>query len=293
MATTALAFDADFASRRIDPDPARRPAAPADVWNFHDYASWRDDAWALVGTFADQAVQDAFVADPPEFVVSDDMSWLEDRVRQVHGASIDVFDLMMDALECRYRTLRAVHGTRTSNVGSFYREGLRPLDPLRVQQRARDIFLSPAYPELTEAHLDRAIVAVSHETRSDRVYFDCNETELVRRNGHYMLYGSEYLLAIASHIEGLRDYRPDMKRQGEAVVFLCDVPLSFLHPGALRSFAGRAIEILFEELMGEADGPSPTRGGAFSIRQTLTPDHIVGHYTPVVGRDPFAGAPWP
>lgn len=286
-------FDAEFTARHIDPDAALRSAAPADVWNFHDYPSWRDDVWRLVEGFADQVVLDVFVSSPPEFVVSDDMGWRESEVRRVRGVSIDVFDWMMDALESRYRTLRAVHGTRTSDVGSFYREGLRPLNPLHIQRQARDIFLSPAYPELTPTHLDRAIAAVGHENRAERLYFDCNESELVRHNGHYMLYGSEYLLAIAWHIEGERDYRQDLKRRGEPVVFPCDVPLSMLHPGSLRSFAGRAIEILFEELLELADWPSPTRGAAFSIRQTLKPDHIVGHYSPIVGRDAFATAPWP
>lgn len=293
MTTTAPVFDAKFVSRRIDPNPLQRPAAPAEVWNFHNYPSWKADLWNLVETFADQAVIDAFLADPPEFVVSDDMSWLEDKVRKVHGVSIDVFDLMMNALQQRYRTLRAAHGTRTADVGSFYNEGIHPLQPLLVQRQARDRFLSSAYPELTQAHLDRAIAAVSHDTRADRVWFECNETELIRRNGHYMLYGSEYLLAIVAHIEGLRDYRPDLKRVGEPVVFLCDVPMSYLHPRSFRSFAGRAVEILFEEVLGETGGPSPTRGGAFSIRQTLTPKHIVGHYRPSVGRDAFAGAGWP
>lgn len=155
------------------------------------------------------------------------------------------------------------------------------------------MFAVGATPELTPTHLDRAIAAVGHENRGERPYFDWNESELVRRNGHYMLYGSEYLLAIASHIEGERDYRQDLKRRGEPVVFLCEAPLSMLHPGSLRSFAGCAIEVLFEELLELADGPSPTRGAAFSISQPLKPNHIVGHYSPIVGRDAFATAPWP
>lgn len=273
--------------RLIDPNPHARPAAPADVWDFHRYASWKDEVWALVETFADQAVQASFKADPPEYVVSDDLTWLEDRVRDVHSVSIDAMELMVEALQRRYRNLRAAHGSRPTDVAVLYREGLVPLDPARIHARAREIFLSVDYPEVTEVLLEQAIEGVGHVGRADRVWFECNETELVRRNGHYMLYGSEYLLAIAAHMDG-RDYRPELKRFGEPVVFICDVPLSWLHPGALRAFAGTAVEVLFEELMGETDGPSPTRGAGFSIRQTLPPDHIVGHYVPLVGRDPIA-----
>ena len=282
--------DSDFADRRIEPDPKRRSPAPGDVWNFHDYAGWRDEVWTLISNFADQAVQEAVVADPPEYVVSDDLGWLEAKILEVHGVSIDAFEAVMHALRSRYRSIRTAHGSRPTDVGSFYRHGLIPMDPARIQQQAWDIFMSPAYPELNEAMIAQAITDVGHEGRSDRVWFECNETELVRRNGHYMLYGSEYLLAISAHIEG-RDYRQDLKGIGEPVVFICDVPLSYLHEGAMRSFAGCAVEALFQELLGESDGPSPTRGCGFSIRRRLAPEHIVGHYRPIVGRDSFARNP--
>lgn len=272
---------------RIDPDPKRRLPPQVDVWDFHNYDSWRDEVWSLVATFADAAVQAAIIADPPEYVVSDDLGWLEKKVLQVHGASIDAFGLMVNALRGRYRFIRAAHGSRTADIASFYNAGLLPMDPLRIQQQARDIFLSPAYPELTEVMLADAIAAVDHKGRSGRVWFECNETELVRRNGHYMLYGSEYLLAIAAHIEG-RNYRPELKRIGEPVVLICDVPIEFLHPNVQASFAGRAVEILFEDLVSGGNGPSPTRNMGFCIRRTLRPELIVGYYRPVVGRDAFA-----
>jgi len=145
-------------------------------------------------------------------------------------------------LQERYRALRAVHGTRTSDLGTFYKGGLKRLQPEFFHDQAREIFLNGDYPELSEEKLQDAITAVGSELRSGRVYFEANENMLIDLCGHYMLYGSEYLICIAANLDGPRDYRQVLKTRGVPTLFICDVPLELLSERTLQEFAGDALE---------------------------------------------------
>jgi hypothetical protein len=283
-----------FETRALALDAGERPPASDRTWDFNSYETWRGEIWKLIEDFADEEVRKAFVAAPPEYVVGDDLSWLDEIVERVHGYQIDSKTELLALLGERYDALRAVHGTRTEDVASFYRNGLKPLVPREFEMQARDIFLCGDYPELSPADLERAIATVGVETREGRVYFDTNEGELIGYCGHYMLYGSEYLTAIAAHIGRLRDYRQVLKGRGKATLFVCDVPFSFISGHTILEFAGMALEYVFQELLdGPTFRPDPHRGGGFAISRCLPPAYIVGHCYPTVTRDPFRLAAQP
>jgi hypothetical protein len=266
---------------------ARSPA-PADVWDHRAYSTWRDEIWSLIGDFADADVRVAFLENPPEYVVGDDLSWLDEIVYAVHGQQVDSKWLLAERLTSRYRALRAVHGTRAEDVEPFYREGLRPLEPHYFHDRAREVFLSGEYPELSEASLQAAITSVGSSMREGRVYFEANEELLIEFAGHYMLYGSEYLTAIAAHLGQARDYRQVLKLSGLPTLFVCDVPLTLIGSSVLQDFAGSALESVFQELL---DGAEPQkdrwRGAGFCIHKPLPAANLVGHYHPIIQHDPL------
>ena len=235
-----------FEARQLSVDFQDRPLPSDRTWDFNSYRSWRDEIWKLIADFADDDVRKAFVARPPEYVVGDNLSWLDDIVERVHGYRIESKTELLILLEERYDALRAVHGTRTDDVNRFYRHGLTPLVPREFEEKARDIFLSGAFPELSTSDLERAIAAVGVHTREGRIYFDTNEGELVGYCGHSMLYGSEYLTAIAANLGRARDYRQVLKEGGRATLFVCDVPFSFIGSDTLAEFAGMALEYVFQ-----------------------------------------------
>lgn len=277
-----------FETRLLAVDARARPPASERTWDFNSYETWRDEIWKLIDDFADDSVRKAFVAAPPDYVVGDNLSWLDEIVERVHGFPVDSKGELLDKLFERYDTLRAVHGTRTDDLTSFYVDGLQPLIPRTFKQQARDIFLGGAFPELSDADLERAIAVVGVETREGHVYFDTNEGELVGYCGHYMLYGSEYLTAIAANIGRCRDYRQVLKERGKATLFVCDIPFSLISGDTILEFSGMALEYVFKELLDvEAFKPDPNRGGGFSITRCLSPAHIVGHCHPTITRDPF------
>ena len=104
-----------------------------------------------------------------------------------------------------------------------------------------------------------------------------------------MIYGSEYLLAIAAHLKGRRDYRKILKSSGMPTIFVCDIPLELLSDYTILEFAGNALAKVFQELLGgEGFEPEGGLGSALSIRTYLPSKCIVGHYHPVVHRDPLS-----
>ena len=272
---------------------SNRPPPPTGTWDYRAYGSWRDELWMLLSDLVDYEVKAAFLDRPPEYVVGDDLTWLDNIIWSVRGREVDSKSFLGRQLRRRYDALRAVHGTRTADLARFYSEGLRPLDPGFAQEQARQIFLGGAYPELTEADLARAITTVGSDLREGRVFFEANEDMLINQAGHYMLYGSEYLVAIAAHLGGFRDYRQVLKTRGNPTLFICDVPLRLVRESTLLEFAGTALEMMFQELLGgPAFEPDRMRGAGFCIREPLPASQIVGHYHPTVTRDPFRPATW-
>ena len=273
----------------LQPDPKDRSPPPEGVWDLNAYLSWRDAVWTLMGDVLDDRVRREFRRRPPKYVVSDDLDWLDSIIERVTGRYPDIKTLTAERLSRRYERLRACHATRTEDPALYYSQGLLPLDTKRAQARAAKIFLTGDYPELTAADLDRAIATVGSDLRGGRIYFEANEQGLISDSGHYLLYGGEYLIALAANLGQARDYRQALKAFGRPTMFICDVPLTLIGSDTLEEFAGGALEAMFENLLDEGYEPDPHGGAGFCIRRPLTANRIVGHYHPSGIRDPFRG----
>lgn len=275
-------------SRLLSTTASERQPAPKYVWDFDRHTTWHPDIWRLMSDFIGPDVKKAFHSNPPEYLVSDDLSWLDELVLQVRGIHVDSKAELAKRLLDRYRAIRACHGTSAPTVDSFYEQGLRPLAIEEFHDQARQIFLSGNYLELSEDNLKSAIENVGPATREGRIYFEANEWFLKEMCGHYLLYGSEYLTALAANLGGTRDYRRVLKERFPPTLFVCDVPLETLYPGTVTEFAGIALESIFQELrVGPTYAPNKWRGAGFSIRVPLESSCIVGHCHPTITSDPL------
>jgi hypothetical protein len=280
-------FEPNVSGVQVSSRPAERPVAPDKVLDWPSYSTWRDVVWSLIADVVDADVRATFITTPPKYVVSDDLRWLDKIVWAVKRQRIESKALLAERILERYASIRSVHGTRTADVGGFYRNGLIPLDLNAARKTANETFLGGQFPELNAEKVDAAIRAVDPSLREGRVWFEANEPMLVEQCGHYMLYGSEYVIGIAAHLSGPRDYRQALKRVGTPTIFVCDVPWSLIGHGTLTEFAGCALQCVFEELLEGRDyEPDSWRGAGFCIHQALPPECIVGHYHPSV-RDPL------
>lgn len=258
------------------------------VWLWEDLKSWEQPLWNAIGDIVSRSVVQRVRKNPPKYLVGDDLSWLDDRVHDVSGQYVDTKLLCAGRLQTLFEGVRAYHGTRTADVGQFYSQGMLPLDAECFEERARQIFLTPEFPELTREGVDKAITSVGRDLRHGSLFFDLHKRELVECGSHYMLYGSEYVTAIAAHIEGPRDYRQALKHFGVPTLFVCNVPFSLMHPGAIADFAGQAIRVLFERVMDkDYYHPQAGEGGGIVIKSPLAPKFIVSHSHPELLKDPF------
>lgn len=115
-------------ARLVSDDPSQRSPVHPSTWDYIKFASWEHEVWKLLRPLVTKAVKDEFLANPPEYVVGDDLSWLNDIIAKVRGREVDSKVYLGELLSSRYTAIRAVHGTRTDDVDRFYRDGLVPLE---------------------------------------------------------------------------------------------------------------------------------------------------------------------
>jgi len=286
-----------YEDREIAEDLKVRPAPSDDVFCFPLVESWRERVWTMLRDYVTDEVKAEFIHNPPEFVVSDDLSWLDDIIFEVTGKTCNIKELTTDCLLREYRAFRAAHGTRTNDLAQFYERGLRLLRVEEIEDRARSIFLNGRFKHATEGELQRAIDDIEARKvsggRNGRLYFCANERSLITksgRSGHYLIYGSEYLYCLGMRVTSTRDTQKTLKEIGRPTMLICDIPMELMSPYPLQEFAGSIIEYLFCELIDglEAHALSPGSGSGFSLTADLSAAHIVGHYHPVTIYDPLS-----
>ena len=285
--------------REIAEDPLLRGNVPRDVFCYPRVNSWRKTIWSLLGDVITQDVKLAFKEAPPEFVVSDDLSWLDDLIFGVTGEHGDIKGLTAQRLRQRFRFFRAAHGTRTNDLAQFYKSGLRFLRSDEVEDRARTLFLNGRLRFATEERLQLAIKEIDARKvtggREGRLYFCADERNPTTRSsssGHYLVYGSEYLYCLGIGLGNTSEVKRILKEIGRPTMFICDIPMSQVRDYTLQEFAGLILEVLFCELVDELQpyALSPGAGSGFSLSSDLSPDCIVGHYHPDTVHDPLWSA---
>ena len=217
------------------------------VWHYEKMDSWRGEIMELLRPQVTESVIAAFRRKPPKYVVSDDLSWLDSVIEKIHGYETDMKSNLAERLHEKFDAMRAYHGARPTNVQSYYEHGIRIMDPADIEQRARDVFLTGAFPELSADEIEGAIAAVPRDHRKREAYFEASKRELEDFCGHYMLYGSEFVTGVAAGLGcSSPDYRQVLKTIGTPTVFVCDVPLDLIPFPYLKDFAGSAIASIFE-----------------------------------------------
>ena len=285
-----------YEDRGIAASLAERPLPPHDVFCYPLVETWRDRIWQMLGDFITEEVKAEFVRHPPEYVFSDDLSWLDNLIHDVTGEITDIKMLTADRLREEYRAFRAGHATRTNDLAQFYQNGLKVLNAAEVEDRARSVFLNGQFKHATEERLQNAIDQIKARDpaggREGRLYFCAREEELFSRAGgagHYLTYGSEYLYCLGIRVASSRETKKALTGIGSPTMFVCDIPMVMIRSHALEDFAGSILEYLFCELVDEleAHALSPDAGSALSLTENLPGECIVGHYHPATIYDPL------
>ncbi len=178
------------------------------------------------------------------------------------------------------------HGCRPRDVASYYSDGLRSSDLDELNRIAREVFLSPHVPPITEQALTAAITSISRLDHG-KLYVVVDDRELIRYCGHYMIYGSEHLCGIGASLtrEHGFDYRQVLKCYGIPTVVRIRLPLSHIPPNQLRDLARYLHEATWED---DRHRTEPSLfNWAFILHQPIPPEQIIGHVHPEVIPDPL------
>jgi hypothetical protein len=285
--------------REIAEDLETRPAPPVDVFCFPLVDSWRAHVWKLLSDYVTDEVKAEFVRSPPEWVVSDGLSWLDNLIFDVTGETCQTRELLADRLRQEYRAFRASHATRTNDLAPFYKHGLRFLRAEEMEDRARSIFLNGQSSHAAEEQLQQAIDDLQARdprgAREGHLYFCANERSLITQSGgsgHYLIYGSEYLFCLGIRMTSSWETKRLLKGIGRPTMLICDIPMTLITSSTLREFAGMIIAYLFCELVEglESYVLSPSAGSALILAADLPAEYIVGHYHPKRIYDPLWSA---
>ena len=177
--------------------------------------------------------------------------------------------------------IRLFHACRPRDVGSYLRNGLTPLDIEAANVMARELFLSSEYPSVTENMLLDAIANLHVENRGGHLYLSVDDVNLIRFANHYLIYGSEYLLAIATYLSRQtgEDYTAALKKIGIPTIFVCDIPIRYISDLPIQHLIEELVRRALFELK-QNNGTMDYLDFTFTFHSPLPAKFITSHYHP-------------
>lgn len=215
-------------------------------------------------------------------LASDDSDWLK-LTQKVLVEDVDnVISFLSDDLS--FARVRAFHGCRTTDAGSYHRDGIRMNDPQVLAQELRSLVHAEGGLAFYRSDIDRRIDAFDSKDRdTGRVHLALDDRVQTDGAGHYLLYGSEWMQCILGF-----DAHPALRGWGTPTIVLVDLPLNLVTSGTRHELARVLVQEWTRIKVNRPDWV-PDQDFTFTLRTAVPPDLIVGHTHPEWIRDPFHG----
>ncbi|MFA6025548.1 MAG: hypothetical protein WC727_03840, partial [Ignavibacteriaceae bacterium] len=126
-----------------------------------------------------------------------------------------------------YSHLLTFHGCRPSDILSYYKYGLLVLDVELQNKYYEKMFLNKNFNKVTLDDFNFAISTLKKEKRENELYLAIDDKELIEFAGHYLIYGSEYIMCLAAILSeriGI-DYKASLREIGKPTVFKIKLPV--------------------------------------------------------------------
>ncbi len=161
-----------------------------------------------------------------------------------------------------YTHIRTYHGCRPVDLESYFVKGINAYHSKELLQIAADTFGLSI----------NSLMKYDSESKpfiSNQVYFSLFKQELLGESGHYLCYGSEYLLGIAVQLDkGVHgEFQKILSNIGIPTIFICDLPLNILSQQQ-------------KDLISNHYEPYNNSNFSCWISDSLQPEYIVGHEHP-------------
>ncbi|WP_183140923.1 MULTISPECIES: hypothetical protein [Pseudomonas syringae group] len=207
---------------------------------------------------------------------SDVMDWLPDHD--------DVVPEFCEQMSSFYTHFKAFHGCRPESLSSYYVDGLQGQNAEAIIQRFRSLF-----SDVPLVDLEQAIEEMQHRESSEKgkVWLSGDDQEMLRGFGHYIINGSEYLLALAAKLGSVRDdgedYRLRLRTIGIPTVLEVDIPIDLIPPPQQLAVAKMILsewgQLRTRRPLGISSSP------CYVVRSDIPAECIKAHYHPARIKD--------
>lgn len=178
-------------------------------------------------------------------------------------------------------TVRTYHGCRTEDAGHYFGQGLRGHRRVELEAEVR------SFLERTEelgwwlSGLTQRIAEVESNIDEGCCYVVLDPRPLLERAAHYLIYGSEWRLAVLGNIG-----RRAIRQIGAPTLLEIDLPLRMVDPHFRENLAKELLQEWTRQFVSQT---SRVRwiDFTFKVRQDIPPEHIVAHSHPEALRDPL------
>ena len=257
--------------------------------NWEDSDAWSTDLESLAPEVFNESVIDCLTKETPEYITSDDLSWLGRILPRDLRETCDLRSEVLGRLRSHFTHLVAYHGRRPISLDSYRRTGIGPLDATDAHDELVQKVCGVSASGPTEKEVREACALADATYRQGRVFFEASRRHLLDFCGHYLLYGSEYAVGILRSSSRYPDHAQLLKLQGRPTLLTCNVPLRWLQQGTQEELTGTLISAYFKKkLYSGYKHPQQCEGFGFEIYQTLTPELINEVEYPEHVHDPIA-----
>lgn len=204
------------------------------------------------------------------------MTWLPD-----HGWLVSEF---CSRFGDYYSHVKAFHGCRPRDLTSYLQHGLRGQDRRHLHTEFRELFSDWPASDMDDA-IRQFDARVNRE--QGKVWLLACDDELIRRCGHYLIQGSEYLMALAGTLGGQPAQRR-LREVGIPTVIEVDLPMSFVS-AEQRMEVARGILSEWGQIVAKRPLRMGNHPPCYVLDTSLPPQHIKGHFHPLSIPDPHGG----
>jgi len=235
------------------------------------------DVPAYTGRLLTRGVRSRLRQEQPE-CWSDDFNWLPiANGAEEFGSRFAGF----------YTHVRAYHACRPRDVGTYLTDGIQAQSAELIEQEFLSLFAdaprSMLESTLTEFH-DRKT------NERGKLWVVLSEHGLLEDYGHYLIQGSEYMMALAATLTELcarEDYRFRLRNHGTPTVFEAHIPVDDFPVAQIEALARL---VLSEWGQRVSRNPLHTNHDpCLTLHTSVPPEHLVKHWHPRRVRDPHQG----
>lgn len=193
----------------------------------------------------------------------------------------------VSCLAGHYTHFKGFHGCRPPKLASYYEHGLLGQSSTRLCEAFREIF-----SDVPKSDVENVITKFAERGDRERgaIWLSADDKSLIKTCGHYVIQGSEYLMALAANLGQSphgEDYRFRLRRYGIPTILEVDLPLRLV---PVEQHVEVAKMILSEWGQQAAQRPLSLRDEpCYVIRDDIPPECVRGHYHPERILDPHQG----